>query len=250
MHLPDPVFPPLLTGHAVKSPQRPFEHACREAERGTLGAGDLVWSRNTARAECAIVLEPEVSLSSALQMSTLAQVALADCLGSLLPPAVAVHHRWPGTILINGGAAGEVKLAAPTRAGDVVPDWLVVGMSLQLVHDDLDREPGEMPNQTVLSEEGGAEISRTDILQSFSAYFLSWLNTWQDDGFRPIHNAWMPRAEGDGKAMHIELDGAERIVEVLGLDEEGDLVIKSVDGPARVLPLRDHVVVHGRESAR
>lgn len=250
MHQPDPVFPPLLTGHAVKSPERPLEYACRGAAEGSLGAGDLVWSRNTARADCAIVLEPEVPLSTALQMGVLAQVALADCLGSLLPPVVPVHHRWPGTLLINGAAAGEVKLVAPTLDADAVPDWLVVGMTLQLVFDDPHKEPGEMPHQTALSEEGGAEISRTDILQTFSAYFLSWLNTWQDDGFRPICNVWMQRAEGDGKAMIVTLDNTEQTVQVLGLDDEGSIVIKPGSGPTQVLPLRNHIIGYGQEPAR
>lgn len=251
MHLPDPVFPPLLEGHAIKAPQRPLEYACREAARGTLGAGDLVWSRNTGRAECAIVLEPEVPLSVALQMNALTQVAVADCLGALLPPAVAVHHRWPGTILVNGAAAGEVRLGIPATTPNSIPDWLVVSMSLRLIHDHPDKEPGELPGQTALSEEGAGELTRTDILQSFAAHFLNWLNTWQDDGFRPVHEAWMGRVEGDGKApTEVEYKGTRQAARVLGLDEEGGLLIRPDDGPARALPLIDAVLVYGPEPAR
>ena len=251
MHLPDPVFPPLLDGHAVKAPQRPFAHACQQAARGKLGAGDLVWSRGVTRAECAIVLEPEVNLSVALQMNALVQVALADCLGALLPPVVAIHHRWPGTLLINGGVAGEVRLGVPATAPDAIPDWLVVGINVQLIHDRTDKEPGELPDQTSLSQEGGGEITRTDVLQSFSAHFLSWLNTWQDDGFRPVHQNWMARIEGNGEApMQVEVQGALQALRVLGLDEEGGLIIKPDDGPARALPLFDAVVVHVGEPAR
>ena len=46
--------------------------ACRLAQSRQLGAGDVVWSRNTARAELAIVLEPEVALERALQMGAAA----------------------------------------------------------------------------------------------------------------------------------------------------------------------------------
>lgn len=247
MHIPDPVFPPLLGGHAVRAPQRPFEHACREAGRGTLGAGDLVWSRSTSRAECAIVLEPEVPLATALQMNALAQVALADSLGALLPPAVGVLHRWPGTILVNAASAGEVRLASPSATMDAIPDWLVVGVSLRLVHDVKDKEPGELPSQTALSEEGGGDITRTDLLQSFAAHFLTWLNTWQDEGFRPVHESWMARAEAP---MQIERGQSRRSVEVLGLDEEGGLIVRSDTGPARALPLLDELVVHRAEPAR
>ncbi|MCL4765225.1 MAG: hypothetical protein KJZ80_03215 [Hyphomicrobiaceae bacterium] len=251
MHLPDPVFPPLLSGHAIKSPQRPFEHACREAGRGRLGAGDLVWSRATGRVECAVVLEPEVALRVALQMNALAQVAAADCLGALLPPAIGVYHRWPDTILVNGAAAGEVRLGAPTHDADAVPDWLVAGMSLRLVHDRIDKEPGELPDETSLDEEGGGGISRTDFLQSYAAHFLTWLNAWQDDGFRPVHDNWMARAEGGGEApMQIELDGRRQAVHVLGLDDEGGLIVRPEQGAARVLPLIDTVVLCRREAAR
>ena len=252
MHLPDPVFPPLLAGHPVKAPQRPFEYACRQAGRGTVGAGDLVWSRDTSRAACAIILEPDVALPVALQMNALAQVAVADCLGALLPPAVAVHHRWPGTILVNGAAAGEVRLATPATPAGGVPEWMVIGMSLRLIHDHRDKEPGELPGETSLAEEGGGDLTRTDILQSFAAHFLTWLNTWQDDGFRPIHESWMARAEGDGTSpMLVEKNGAQQAVHVLGLDEEGGLIIRADQGPARALPLTDAVmVVQAREHTR
>lgn len=252
MHLPDPVFPPLLAGHPVKAPQRPFDHACRQAGRGTLGAADLVWSRDTSRAECAIILEPEVSLAVALQMNALVQVAVGDCLGALLPPAVAVHLRWPGTILVNGAAAGEVRLGTPATDPGAVPDWLVVGATLRLVHDDPDKEPGETPGTTSLAEEGGGELTRTDILQSLAAHFLTWLNIWQDDGFRPVHESWMSRAEGDGTGpMLVECNGSQQAVRALGLDEEGGLIIRPDEGQAKALPLTDSVVVvRSRELVR
>lgn len=251
MHLADPVFPPLLEGHAVKAPQQPFEHACRQAGRGVLGAGDLVWGRAVSRAECAIVLEPDVPLSAALQMNALAGVAVADCLGALLPPATAVHLRWPGTILVNGAAAGEVRIGAATADVGAVPDWLVVGMSLRLVHDRTDKEPGELPGETALGEEGGGGIDRTQILQSFAAHFLTWLNTWQDDGFRPVHESWMARAEGDTEPRtEVDLDGTRQSVRVLGLDEEGGLIVGPQRGAALALPLIGTVVVHGRKGVR
>jgi BirA family biotin operon repressor/biotin-[acetyl-CoA-carboxylase] ligase len=252
MHLPDPVFPPMLTGHAVKAPQRPFDLACWQAQRGGMGAGDLVWSRNTGRAECAIVLEPEVPLRTALQMHALTELALADCLGALLPPRIAVHHRWPGVVLINGAAAGEVRLGVPDTSMSEIPGWLVVGMRLRLVHDAPGREPGELPGQTSLAEEGAGELDRTRLLQSFAAHFLTWLNTWQDDGFRPIHEGWMHRAEGAGDegGSEIEIDGMRQAVRVLGLDEEGGLVCRADQGPVRVLSLSDCIVRWQAEGAR
>ena len=163
MHLEDPQFPPLLKGHAVKAPTRPFAHACRLAKSRQLGAGDVVWSRNTARAELAIVLEPEVPLERALQMAPLMMVALGDCIGSLSPPKVAIHYRWPNGILLNGSMAGEVRLGAPNVAAGAIPDWLVVGAELEIASP---REERQDWSRTSLSEEAGPEITRTDVLRS------------------------------------------------------------------------------------
>ena len=153
----------------------------------------MVWSRNTGRAELAVVLEPEVALERALQMGPLLMVALGDCLGSLCPPKVAVQYRWPGGILLNGALAGEVRLAAPRVPASEIPAWLVVGAELDIA---APREDRQEWSRTSLGEEAGPDITRTDILQSLAAHFLTWLNTWQEEGFRPVHDQWLFRAEG------------------------------------------------------
>src|ERR1700704_2320377 len=166
MHLEDPQFPPLLKGHAVKAPVGPFAQACRLARARKLGAGDVMWSRNTARAQLAIVLEPEVALERALQMAPLLMVALGDCLGSLCPPKVAIQYRWPAGILLNGSTAGEVRLAAPSVPAAEVPAWLAVGADLDIAAPRKDRQEW---SRTSLSEEAGPDITRTDVLQSLAA---------------------------------------------------------------------------------
>jgi BirA family biotin operon repressor/biotin-[acetyl-CoA-carboxylase] ligase len=250
MHLPDPVFPPLLTGHPVDVPLSPFEEACRQANRSELGAGDLIWSRNSKRAECAVILEPEIPLRRAVQMAPLVQVALADCLGALLPPRVGVHYRWPAALLLNGAKAGETWIRASSGRRDEVPEWLVVGFTLWLEHDFGGKEPGEALGETSFAEEGAGELTRTDILQSFAAHFLTWLNMWQDAGFRPVHESWIGRVEGWEAPADI-VHGAERIRgRVLELDEEAGLIVKPDAGAARVLPWLDLLEVWAPERAQ
>jgi biotin-(acetyl-CoA carboxylase) ligase len=249
MPLPDPVFPPLLASHPVEAARNAFEEACRRASRRELGAGDLVWSRATARAECAVILEPDVPLRRAVQMGPIVQVALADCLGGLLPPRMGVHFRWPGTLLLNGAKAGETWIRVAPARRDEIPEWLVAGFSLWLTHDFGGREPGEAPAETSFAEEGAGELTRTDILQSFSAHFLTWLNVWQDDGFRPVRESWVSRAEGREAPAEI-MHGTERIyARVLALDEEAVLIVEAEAGATRVLPLLDLVEGGAREQS-
>ncbi len=237
MHLADPDFPPLLKGHAVKAPLKPFAEACRRAQAHELGAGDVVWSRNTARAEAAIVLEPEVPLECALQMAPLLMVALGDCLGSLCPPKVAVQYRWPRGILLNGCVAGEVRIGCPRVGLAEQPEWLVVGAALEIAA----QEERNDWTTTTLAEEAGPEITRTDVLQSLAAHFLAQLNTWHDEGFRTAHDLWLFRAEGREAPVAV-VHAGERIEGlVLGLDESANLLLKSAAGPVRSLSFLDYV---------
>jgi len=239
MHLEDPRFPPMLEGHAVKTPREPFAHACRQAQLGKLGAGDLVWSRSTQRASLAIVLEPEVALERALQMAPLIMVALGDCLGALCPPQVGVMYRWPRTILLNGVPAGEVRAGAPRVALDARPPWLVVGMDLQITAPKVRGAPDF--STTSLAEMAGPDITRTAILQSLAAHFLTWLNIWQDDGFRPVHDQWLFRAEGREAPIAVAHRGGTIEGVVLGLDEGADLLIRPAQGKVQSLAFIDAV---------
>ena len=246
MHLEDPQFPPLLEGHAVKAPKRPFAEACRLAGARKLGAGDVVWSRNTGRAEFAVVLEPDVVLERALQMGPLLMVALGDCLGSLCPPKVAVQYRWPGGILLNGALAGEVRLAAARVPADAIPAWLVVGSELDIAAPREDRRDW---SKTSLSEEAGPEITRTDILQSLAAHFLTRLHTWQDEGFRPVHDEWLFRAEGREAPVTVEYGGENVEGRVLGLDESANLLLKTSAGTVRSLAYVDSADLMGPDAS-
>lgn len=249
MHVPDPAFPPLLSGHPVRLPMRPFPEACRRAAAGKLGAADVVWARNRERADVAIVLEPEVPLRTALQMGPVMMVAALDCLGALLPPHSAVLVRWPDKVLLNLGEVGRIELAAAAARAHEAPAWLVVGASIAVEHTDRKHEPGETAHLTALHEEGARHLTRSTVLESLAAYFLSWLNTWTDDGFRPVHDHLIGRIEGYEEPADIGEGSARVRGRALGLDDELNLLVKPGDGgPVRAFPLGEAFVAN-RERA-
>ena len=134
MHMPDPTFPPLLTGHDVKGKPGPFETACAQAEAGEAGAGDVYWARDTARFDWACVLEPDVETARALQMHFTAMVALGDAFGAIAPPEVAFQYRWPGDLLVNGvGGWDEVYLPRLSHIGGDLTLHLDNAVALVLV---------------------------------------------------------------------------------------------------------------------
>ena len=237
MKLPDPTFPPILNTRGVRAPTVPFAEACRLAELGEMGAADMLWARGLDRAELAIVLEPDVTQRIARQIVPVAMVAAADCLGALTPPKVAATFEWPATLIVNAGRIGDVRLAFSDGALDEIPAWLVLGVMIRINHAAKAGEPGEQPDITALTDEGVPHLTRTDVLQSFAAHFMTWLDIWQDDGFRPVHESWMFRADCKDETVSMS-DGTRQVRgRLLGLDDSGGAIVKPADGDTVVLDL-------------
>lgn len=234
----DPTFPPLMNGVAVSAPDRPFAFAVDGARDGSLGAGHVVWARNTSVMDWAIVLEPDVPLGQALQMVPLALVAAGDCIGVLTPPQVGLMFRWPNMIHVNGGTAGHVQVVASTNDVDAMPDWIVVNVHVRLRRSE-QFEPGERPDITSLDEEGCPDLTRSSMIESYSRHFLTWLNTWTDDGFHPIHSAWLYRAHGLQEEFSLDLPVHGISGTFSGLDEDGNMLLKGDDGAMSIVTLAD-----------
>ncbi len=193
-----PVFPPLLSGHPAKAGEDPFEKAQAMAALGCDG-GTVVYSIQADRLRVAIVFAPEVPLQDAIAMLPLCAVGFQNALGALAPPEVAVHLGWDGVICVNGATCGTMKVAASSAEAGEIPNWLVVGWELALLSTSDD--PGETPDVTALYDEGCADVSATQLVESWSRHMLTWLNRWQEEGNAPLHAEWMGLLRGVGEPI-------------------------------------------------
>jgi biotin-(acetyl-CoA carboxylase) ligase len=159
------------------------------------GAGTLTWVGAYARAEAAAVLEPEMPLGPARLAFMAASNALADALVALGPPECLVQLRWPGTLLLNHGACGQLRLAAPSGAAeDAVPDWLVVGMEARIAFPE-SHEPGRDPGVTSLLEEGfdPETTSAAEITAAWARHLMAGLDEWQARGPHLVAERYLTR---------------------------------------------------------
>lgn len=215
-----PVFPPLLKPFAVTPDLDPFERALKLAADGA-DAGTLLWSIGQETCQCAVVLAPEQALEPSLPIVLIAMLGLADGLGSLIPPMVAITFGWPDRIEVNGGVAGGVRFAsAPTETADAIPDWLVIGVSIA-VRGPWSEGDRHGRQRTTLAEEGCGDLLTSDLLEAFARHFLGWINRWQEDGVEPVKQAWLSRATGLGKRVEIRLDDQVRAGTFEGITETG-----------------------------
>ena len=231
MDLADPTFPPLLNGIPVDRHGDPFAEARAKAVGGEAAAGDSFWSRDAGRCRVAIVLEPEVEAGRALQMLFAAMVALGDALGAIAAPEIGIYYRWPGGIMINGARVGGVSVALPEDTGGAdVPDWMVVAVTLQIHGNAEDLNPGLDPDNTSLYEEGGMDVTRTDLIESFCRHFLTWVNEWENEGFKGIHENWVGRFRALDEEVDLEHAGERHKGTFVGLDDLGNLLYRPDEG--------------------
>ncbi len=225
-----PVFPPLFSGQDSAG-QDPFAQACAAATAGC-DAGLVVYDLGSDELRAAIVLAPEVPLAAAAIMLPVCGVGFQNALGAIGPPEVSVHLGWHGAIYVNGGRCGGLLMAASHTDPAAEPDWLVIGLTLQLwpKSDDM----GLTPDETALYAEGCAEVDAVTLLEAWVRHTLVGINTWSDDGTQTLLREWNGLAHGKGKAITV----GNQTGTFLGVDENLCLLLKT-DTETVLIPLTD-----------
>jgi len=209
------VFTPII---ALREGGDALSHACALAPEK--GAGTLVWVRSWARAEAAIVLEPEDALPSARLALHAASVALADALGAYGPPDIPLVFDWPRTLRLNGAVVGQTRLGLPPNlAPDGTLPWLVVGMELRFA-EYADGEPGESPDRTSLLAEGYDDLTPALLVAAWARHFMATVADWQARGVKTLAERYLARLDPKLGA------GARRGI----VPASGDLVLEAGAG--------------------
>ena len=215
----EPTFPPLFAGEELTGRADPFERAKAQAIAGC-DPGTIIYNLSSEALRAAIVFGPEVPLEDAMVMLPACGVGFQNALGSLAPPEVAVHLEWDGNIRVNGARCGYLKASASTQESGTEPDWLVIGLHLDLLP--AGDSPGDNPDRTALYEEGCADVEAQALLEAWVRHTLYWINRWSDEGNRPIHAEWMPLVWGlDKPATIAGLSGT-----FIGTDESFGMLLK------------------------
>ena len=223
---PRPRFPPLWRGEGLRAGADPFE-AARAAARADAEPGRLFYCEDEDTMRAAVVLAPELPLEAAMGALFAVTLGLADALGSLAPPEVAVHAVWADRLEVNGAECAWLRAAASHQDPAKEPDWLVIGVEVLVRSGRRDRSgPADA---TTLHDEGCGEIDVATLLESWSRHMLAWINRLTSDGFAPLRTAWIGRCRTLGQAVASPCGGT-----FLDIDEHGAMLLRRGEATERV----------------
>jgi biotin-(acetyl-CoA carboxylase) ligase len=230
----DPTFPPLLRGEKVEGTINPFQKAVAASVMGT-DPGVIFFAEREDALHLAMVLAPETALSECVGVCHAAMLAVADSLGALGPPELAIHFGWPFDFKVNGAKCGALSCQASTADPADIPDWLVIGIEIPFMRP-ADLEPGENPESTWLYEEGCVELTVPQVIESWSRHALIWLRAFEDGGYESIQDHWRAKCDSIGREIESPATGT-----FVGINETGGLLLRR-DGLTDIYALTGQLI--------
>lgn len=199
----------------------------QSAGRGRRGRD---WQSPEGNLYCSVVMRPPMPLSAALGLSFVAAVAVGDTVAGFLAAGARTQHKWPNDVLVGGAKIAGILLEASGTPGSPA-DWVVVGCGVNVGTDP--RIVGQPV--TTLAAEAGRAVAVRDVLMVLLGNLRLWRARWETQGFAPIREAWLGRAQGLGEDIVVRLPREEFSGRFVGLDDSGALLLRLPDGSRRTI---------------
>ncbi|HMA14943.1 MAG TPA: biotin--[acetyl-CoA-carboxylase] ligase [Kiloniellaceae bacterium] len=201
------------------------------ARRQTAGYGrqGRAWTSEPGNLFVSLIVRPDCGLAEAAQFSFITAVALGEAIGSVAPPLLEVTYKWPNDVLLNGRKGAGILLESKGDAGGRL-EWLVIGVGVNVA-----RFPDDtrLPATSLRYEGCPADVTEVDLLEALARHLLAWVNTWLEDGFRPVRAAWLRHAQGLGESIEVRLPRETLKGVFEDLDDSGTLALRLPDGSLR-----------------
>ncbi len=187
------------------------------------------WESPEGNLYMSLLLRPAQPIDEAARLSFVAAISLGDVLVAAAPRRVKITHKWPNDIMANGRKCMGMLLESSAGAGGRL-EWLVLGIGVNLVaHPENTSWPA-----TNLAEEGVRNLTPAVVMRRFVHRFFAWRGVWQAQGFAPVREAWLARAQGRGEEIEVRT-GSEVLTGIFDdIAADGALLLRQKDGTRRI----------------
>jgi BirA family biotin operon repressor/biotin-[acetyl-CoA-carboxylase] ligase len=212
------------------------------ADRQTAGRGRLQRSWQSppgCNLYLSIILRPAIPPREASQITLLAGVAVTEAISAVCPELVGI--KWPNDLLIGGRKV--CGILTETRMAKDVIDSVVVGIGLNVNMERADFDPAHRETATSLRDETGRDYSRQDLLLLICERFETWYEIFLRDGFVPVREGWLARAEMAGKRIRVFFRDEVREGAFADIDMDGALLIADEQGAVSRITAGDATII-------
>ena len=197
----------------------------QSAARGRRGRP---WRMAPGNFAATLVLPVPEGPAAMARRSFVAALALHDALLAVAGP-LDLSLKWPNDVLLSGGKLAGILLEG-LDAGT-----LAVGIGVNLA---AAPEPGEVEPGARRPVALPAPVPPGALLDRLAPAFDAWERLLRTEGFEPIREAWIARAEGMGRPIRARTGGEDVHGAFEGIDAEGHLILATAAG-RRHLPAAD-----------
>jgi len=198
------------------------------ADSQTKGKGRLqrVWySPPGSNIYTSIILRPNFAPDQAPQISIAAGVAVAEILNEYCPSHVQI--KWPNDVLLNKKKVCGILAQMKTSANGI--DFVVLGIGIN-VNIGCDQLPPDIRTiATSLAIETGREIARLELIISLYENLAKWYKQLMQRGFGAIKEKWLNLTPMINQDVQIMFRDEALRGKALGLDDDGSLIILTVN---------------------
>ena len=163
-----------------------------------------------------LLLQPPADMPAG-RITLLAAVAVCRAIEGMTPLRPKI--KWVNDIFVKGKKVCGILAEA-------VEKQVVVGVGINLR-----TPPGGFPPEAAVAGALDAEVSRTALAGRVAAYLLDEVADWADPGILEQYRARMPLT---GREVRYTQNGLERAARVLGVAEDGGLIVEG-DGGREIL---------------
>lgn len=197
------------------------------AKRQTAGRGrrGRPWESPAGNLYLSLLLRPPGPPALAATLSFLSAVAVIETL-ELAEASIGprLSAKWPNDVLAGGAKVAGILLESRTDADGGLA-WVTVGIGVNLLH-----YPPDTPYQATALAAHGVAVAPEDFAPWLLARFGFWYDRWVAEGFGPVREAWLQRAQGLGQPVVVRLPDGDLHGRFAALDAGGALLLELPDG--------------------
>jgi BirA family biotin operon repressor/biotin-[acetyl-CoA-carboxylase] ligase len=209
------------------------------AKRQTAGRGRMgrEWISVEGNLFTTILLNPEVDLPVAAQLSFVAALAVAETVAGIVNEPQKVACKWPNDVLFAGKKIAGILLEsfATTEVHGGNRQWVAVGIGINV-----DSFPEHVMFPATCLRDAGVEIiSAKIVLSRLVSNFIQHYDAWANTGFSTIQAAWTKRAHHLHKKLEVIVGEAQHHGTFEGIDTHGHLLLGGKGGATTAIAAGD-----------